>query len=108
VVRKKCGSVDEEGRTLATALLKEFRDPMDLPGTGPPIHLGHFLLQFVPVPLHKAADNIELTQLPFPLPFGHFEDGADRFFNRRLEKPASVDDRDVRFRQSSHERIFLL
>jgi hypothetical protein len=108
MVRKKRGSVDEEGRDLASALLEKFRDPMDFPGTGPPVHLGHLLPQFVPVPLHKAADDIELAQLSFSLPFRHFEYGADRFFNGRLEEPASVDDRDVRLPQPPHDRIVLL
>jgi hypothetical protein len=108
VVRKKRGSVDEEGRLYAPALLKKFRDPMDFPGTGPPIHLGHFLFQFVPVPLHKAADDIEPAQLPFSFSLRHFEYGANSFFNGRPEKPASVDDGNVRLLQFSHKRIFLL
>jgi len=108
MIREKHGSVDEEGRTVGTALLEKFRDPMDFAGTSPSIYLGHFLPQFVSEPLHKTADDIKLTQLAFPFSFRHFEDGPDRFFDGRLDEPASVDHRDVRFLKRPYDRIFLL
>ena len=94
--------------TFPPALLEKFRDPVDLPGAGPPIHFRHFPPQFVPIPLHKAAHHKKLLKLSFPLFFGHFEYGVDGFFNCRLDESARVDDRDIRFFQCPGERVSLL
>jgi hypothetical protein len=81
MVRKKSGPVDEKGGPFWFALPEELRDPMDLAGTGPSVHLGHLFLQFIAVALHKTADHIKLAQPACLLSFSDMEDGADRFFN---------------------------
>jgi hypothetical protein len=56
------------------------------------------LQEFFGMAFRQASGNDQSLASTVRFVSGHFQNGIDRFLDRRLQKPAGVDDNDIRFR----------
>ena len=90
------------GAQLAFAGLQDF---FDFAGADHRVHFGNLLADVVAETLdHAARDNQFLRAAEFFV-LGHFQDGVHRFFLRRLDEAAGVNDQDVGFARARRKFV---